>query len=161
MSLRTDREHPHLDSGATPIGSAGRAPDKTRTRRYSCEEIFGEKDGMLSSSLHPVTSARAQTRGLLPSGALDAHPIKLSAPPGYHPNHRLLWAIIQIIGSSGPSSESSVPSGPSSESSVPSGYHPNHRLLQDITQIIGSSWISPKSSAPPGYQLPNHQFLYL
>ncbi len=29
LSLRTDCRYPYLDSGATPIGSAGRAPDRT------------------------------------------------------------------------------------------------------------------------------------
>ena len=95
--------------------------------------------GLLDSSLLTVASISAQTRGLFPSGVLDAHPIKSSAPPGYHPNHRLLQDIIQIIGSS----------WVSSESSAPPGYHPNHRLLLDITQIIGSSWISTSKSSIP------------
>ena len=103
---------------------------------------------LLDLSLLTVASISTQTRGLLPSGALDAHPIKLSAPLGHHPNHQLLWAIIRIIGSF----------WVSSELSAPPGYHPNHRFLLGIIRIISSSWISPESSAPPGYH-PNHRLL--
>ena len=86
--------------------------------------------GLLDSSLLTVASISAQTRGLFPSGALDAHPIKSSAPPGYHPNHRFLLGATRIIGSS----------RISPKSSAPPGYHPNHRLLLDINfQIINSS----------------------
>ena len=55
---------------------------------------------------------------------------KSSAPPGYHPNHRLLLDTTRIIGSS----------WISPQSSAPPGCHPNHRLLLDINfQIINSS----------------------
>ena len=104
--------------------------------------------GLLDSSLLTVASISAQTRGLFPSEALDAHPIKSSAPPGYHLNYRFLLDITQIIGSF----------WVSSELSAPPGYHPNHRFLLGIIRIIGSSWISPESSAPPGYH-PNHRLL--
>jgi hypothetical protein len=54
-----------IASGATPIGSAGRAPDKKKSteRRW--------KDW----SLWSATSTRPQPQGLLTSGALVVHPM--------------------------------------------------------------------------------------
>ena len=59
-----------------------RAPDRIKTRRKK-----------LDSSLRPDISARAQTRGLLPSGALNAHPIKLFSHSRIMPGDLILCRV--------------------------------------------------------------------
>jgi hypothetical protein len=66
-------KYPNIDSGATPIGSAGRAPDrKTILRKNST------KEGKKKKKLEPMIDYKYPTIawGLLPSGALVAHPMK-------------------------------------------------------------------------------------
>ena len=66
LSLRTDCQPPYLDSGATPIGSAGRAPDRMKIRRKKAlkeeiivrlESVPGCKHPCPDSGATPIGSA--------------------------------------------------------------------------------------------------------
>ena len=82
LSLCTDCEASALRlGGLLPSGAL------TRTRHVEDSEKKDEEKllPLFGLSLRPVASTRAQTRGLLPSGALDAHPTKDFCTPGSCP----------------------------------------------------------------------------
>jgi hypothetical protein len=60
-------KHPFIASGATPIGSAGRAPDEIEKGRREEKTVFLS----LYSKYSTITS------GATPMGALVAHPMKM------------------------------------------------------------------------------------
>ena len=72
-------KHPNIASGATPIGSAVAHPiEKEKEGKevsiYVVQENFEVYKFL---SLCPDASTRPKPRGLLPSGALVAHPMEI------------------------------------------------------------------------------------
>jgi hypothetical protein len=58
-------KYPTIASGATPIGSAGRAPDKKyfeKNEEENFESIIGGKHQKMNSTFTPIGSADSRTR---------------------------------------------------------------------------------------------------